>query len=67
MRAILIVMDSVGIGALPDAEAYGDGGSNTLAHTAEAVGGLNLPVLTRLGLGNLGDISFRLKQSFEIS
>ncbi len=56
MRAILIVMDSVGIGALPDAEAYGDGGSNTLAHTAEAVGGLNLPVLTRLGLGNLGDI-----------
>ena len=46
-RVILIVLDSVGIGALPDAAEYGeqDAVSNTLAHTAEAVGGLDLPHL----------------------
>lgn len=53
MRAFLIVLDSVGIGAAPDAESYGDAGSNTLANLARAVGGLNLPVFTRLGLGNI--------------
>jgi phosphopentomutase len=52
-RVILIVLDSVGIGELPDAGAYGDAGSNTLANTAEAVGGLKLPNLGRLGLGNI--------------
>ncbi len=55
-RVILIVMDSVGIGALPDADAYGDAGSNTLVNTAGAVGGLNLPNLARLGLGNIEKI-----------
>lgn len=55
-RAILIVLDSVGIGAAPDAAAYGDEGSNTLANTARAVGGLRLPNLGRLGLGNLADV-----------
>jgi len=52
-RVILIVLDSVGVGALPDSEAYGDAGSNTLAHTAEAMGGLSLPNMERLGLGNI--------------
>ena len=49
-RAILIVLDSVGIGALPDAADYGDAGSNTLVHIADAVGGLDLPNLASLGL-----------------
>ncbi len=51
MKALLIVLDSVGIGAAPDASEYGDEGSNTLAHIAEAVGGLSLPVLEAMGLG----------------
>ncbi|MGC8838396.1 MAG: phosphopentomutase [Anaerolineae bacterium] len=55
-RAILIVLDSVGIGAAPDAADYGDEGSNTLANTARAVGGLHLPNLGHLGLGNLTDV-----------
>ncbi len=55
-RVIWIVLDSVGIGALPDAKEYGDEGSNTLVNTARAVGGLNLPNLQKLGLGNLDDI-----------
>lgn len=50
---VLIVLDSVGAGALPDAEKYGDLGSNTLANTAKAVGGLKLPNLQSLGLGNI--------------
>lgn len=52
-RAIVIVLDSVGVGELPDAEQYGDAGSNTLLHVAEAVGGLALPNLASLGLGNI--------------
>lgn len=56
MRVIVIVLDSVGIGEMPDAEEYGDKGSNTLVNTAKAVGGLNLPNLARLGLGKLADI-----------
>ncbi|GAV31199.1 MAG: phosphopentomutase [Anaerosomatales bacterium] len=55
-RAILMVLDSVGAGALPDAADYGDEGSNTLANTARAVGGLALPNLQRMGLGNVTDI-----------
>lgn len=54
-RIILIVLDSLGVGALPDADLYGDTESNTLAHIAEAVGGIHLPHLEALGLGNLGD------------
>jgi len=56
MRAFLIVLDGVGIGALPDADAYGDVGSDTLRHVAEAAGGLRLPTLERLGLGRIHDI-----------
>ena len=55
-RIILIVLDSVGVGALPDAADFGDVGSNTLGNTATAVGGLHLPHLGRLGLGHLTDI-----------
>jgi phosphopentomutase len=53
-RAAVIVLDACGVGALPDADAYeGDAGSNTLGHLAERVGGLDLPVLQRLGLGSI--------------
>ncbi|AQS58540.1 phosphopentomutase [Desulforamulus ferrireducens] len=52
-RVTLIILDSVGIGELPDAAQYGDAGSNTLANVAKAVGGLNLPHLGSLGLGNI--------------
>lgn len=55
-RAIVLVLDGVGAGALPDAAAYGDEGSNTLANTARAVGGLELPNLGRMGLGNVTTI-----------
>ena len=53
MRAFIVVLDSVGIGEAPDSNLYGDGGSNTLGHTAEAVGGLTLPTLQSYGLGNI--------------
>jgi len=56
MRTVVIVLDSVGIGALPDASLYGDEGSNTLVNTARAVGGLKLPNMGKLGLGNLDEI-----------
>ncbi len=52
-RACVIVLDAVGAGALPDADQYGDEGSNTLANVAKAVGGLDLPNLEALGLGNV--------------
>lgn len=52
-RIHLIVLDSVGIGEAPDAEAFGDKGSDTLGHIAQAVGGLNMPHMEKLGLGNI--------------
>jgi phosphopentomutase len=52
-RVIIIVLDSMGVGELPDAAEYGDEGSNTLANTARAVGGLSLPHMQKLGLGNI--------------
>ena len=53
-RAAVIVLDACGVGALPDASEYaGDEGSNTLAHLAERVGGLDLPNLQGLGLGSI--------------
>ncbi|MBM7614028.1 phosphopentomutase [Alkaliphilus hydrothermalis] len=55
-RVVLFVMDSVGIGALPDAEAFGDVGVNTLGNIALATGGLDLPNLQGLGLGNIDGI-----------
>ncbi len=55
-RIIIIVLDSVGIGELPDAYKFGDEGSNTLANTARAVGGLNVPNLESFGLGKIDNI-----------
>jgi phosphopentomutase len=59
-RVVIIVLDSVGIGELPDAKDYGDTGSNTLQNLSMTVGGLNLPVLQGLGLGNIVSLSGRL-------
>ena len=56
-RIILIVLDGVGIGALPDAGQYHDQDAATLQHVAESCGGLNLPHLQSLGLGNIAAIS----------
>jgi phosphopentomutase len=52
-RIVLIVLDSVGCGDAPDAQAYGDAGANTLGNLARAIGGLPLANLGKLGLGNL--------------
>lgn len=54
-RAIIIVLDGLGVGELPDAAAYGDEGSDTLGNIARRLNGLSLPNLERLGLGNVGD------------
>ncbi|MCX6151589.1 MAG: phosphopentomutase [Ignavibacteriales bacterium] len=53
---ILIVLDGVGVGELPDANKYADEGSNTLSNMANVVGGLNLPNLGKFGLGNIINI-----------
>ncbi|MGH3441149.1 MAG: phosphopentomutase [Nitriliruptorales bacterium] len=55
-RACVIVLDAVGAGELPDAHEYGDEGSDTLGNVARAVGGLDLPNLEQLGLGNVEDL-----------
>ena len=52
-RACVIVLDAVGAGDLPDASDFGTAGSSTLAHVAEAVGGLEVPTMQALGLGNI--------------
>ncbi len=53
MRAFLVILDSVGIGAAPDAANFGDAGAATLPHLAEAVGGLSMPACQSMGLGNI--------------
>ena len=55
-RVFILILDGVGIGALPDAGEYGDEGSNTLKNLAKSCHGLALPVLERLGLGNITEI-----------
>ena len=55
-RAIIVVLDSVGIGELPDAKDYGDLGADTLGNIAKEMNGLNLPNLEKLGLGKIKDI-----------
>ncbi|SJZ61997.1 phosphopentomutase [Selenihalanaerobacter shriftii] len=55
-RVLLIILDSVGIGALPDADEFGNEGASTLPHIAKAIGGINLPNLESLGLGNITEI-----------
>ena len=53
---IVIVLDGVGVGELPDADKYKDTGSDTLGNMARVLGGLNLPNLEKFGLGNLHNI-----------
>jgi len=55
-RVTLIVLDSAGVGALPDAGRYGDEGTNTFFHCAKETGGLYMPNMARLGLGNILDL-----------
>jgi len=55
-RAVIAVLDGLGAGNAPDAAAFGDEGTNTLANTASAVGGLDAPNLQALGLGNVEGI-----------
>ncbi|CEG27723.1 phosphopentomutase [Bacillus sp. B-jedd] len=61
-RIFLIVMDSVGIGEAPDAEKFGDKGSDTFGHIAEAMNGLNMPNMEKLGLSNIREIKGIKKQ-----
>ena len=56
-RAFVVVLDACGVGALPDAAAYGDAGTDTLGHLAAELGGLDLPTLGRLGLGSIVPIA----------
>ena len=56
-RAIILVLDGVGIGAAPDAYDYGDAGSNTLGNISHALGGLQLPNLQQAGLGNIAPLA----------
>lgn len=55
-RAIVIVLDGAGVGDLPDADTYGSRGSNTLGNLSRAVGGLDIPALSGLGLGRITDL-----------
>jgi phosphopentomutase len=55
-RAIVVVLDGVGAGANPDAHAYGDDGASSLEHCAQATGGLELPNLGQIGIGNITPI-----------
>lgn len=55
-RFFLVVLDSCGVGEMPDAAEYGDLTSNTLGNISRAIGGLNLPEMEKLGLGNIIDI-----------
>jgi phosphopentomutase len=55
-RIAVIVLDGVGAGALPDADQYGDVGSNSLSNTARVLGGIDLPNMGEIGLGNITPI-----------
>ncbi len=61
-KILLIVMDSVGVGETPTSAKYGDEGANTVANIAKECGGLNVPNLEKLGLGNIIDITGVKKQ-----
>ena len=55
-QAVTIILDGVGVGALPDASKYGDRGADSLGNAARSVGGLHLRRLERLGLGQIAEI-----------
>ncbi len=57
-RVILIVLDSVGVGELPDAPEYGDAGSNTLGNIVKVCGGISLPNMAEIGLGKIDGINY---------
>ena len=57
-RVVLIVMDSLGVGELPDANLYGDVGSHTLDNTYKACGGLKIDNLENLGFGNIEGVKY---------
>lgn len=65
-RAILIVLDSLGIGAMPDAEKYGDTGSHTLDHIAGAMPDFKISNLVKLGLGNIDGVA-KIKKEIDPS
>lgn len=56
-RAILVVLDGVGAGPNPDSQSYGDEGASSLEHCSQAIGGLELPHLGQIGLGNITPIA----------
>ncbi|OFI07612.1 phosphopentomutase [Clostridium acetireducens DSM 10703] len=62
-RVILIILDSVGIGELPDATEYGDEGSNTLENISRKLGGLSLPNMESIGLGHINGVKEIKKQN----
>jgi phosphopentomutase len=56
-RVFVIILDSLGVGALPDAASFGDAGAHTLDHIVSATGGLDVPRMTALGLGSIAGVS----------
>ena len=60
-KVVLVVLDSVGIGELPDAELYGDKGSNTLGNIAKNVKGFSIPNLEALGIGSIEGVENLIK------
>lgn len=60
-KVVLVVLDSVGIGELPDAEIYGDKGSNTLGNIAKSVKGFSIPNLEALGIGSIDGVENLIK------
>jgi len=63
-RVFLIVLDSLGVGAMPDAESFGDVGAHTLDHLVAAGGGLDAPRLVELGLGSIDGVNSLPKPKF---
>ena len=63
-RIFLIVMDSLGVGAMKDAHKFNDDGSNTFVHVSNSVGGLNIPTLNKLGIN---DIDSNIKGTNKVS
>lgn len=57
-RVVIIVLDSMGIGALPDAEKFGDKGANTLGNILKANGSLDIPNLSQIGMGNIDGVDY---------
>ena len=56
-RVVVIVLDGVGVGAAPDADKYGDAGSNSIGNTARVLGGIDLPNLGKIGLGHITEVA----------